>query len=93
MKYYEKNSLNSYDAVGEYTEAQWFNFDEYDNQPAVPGSWSNTRISKKCKSLNTKENHAIYSGDYFTSSYSKYIHLFAKVGDSYYCISDKINLN
>ena len=65
---------------------------EYDNQPAHPGSWSNTRISKKCKSLNTTENNAIYSGNYFTSSYGKFIHLYAKIGDTYYCISDKIHL-
>lgn len=66
---------------------------EYDNQPQNPGSWSNTRISKKCKSLNTTENNIVYDGNYFTSSYAKFIHLYAKIGDTYYCVSDKINLN
>lgn len=66
---------------------------EYDDQLANPGSWSDTRRSKKCKSLNTTENNATYSGNYFTGSYSRFIHLYAKIGDTYYCISDKINLN
>lgn len=66
---------------------------EYDNKPTNPGSWSNTRMSRKCKLLNTTDTNVVYEGNYFTSSYANYIHLYAKIGDIYYCISDKINLN
>ena len=90
---FRSESGMNYSTTNDACEYSTKDLTEYDNQLANPGSWSNTRISKKCKSLNTTENNAIYSGNYFTGSYSRFIHLYAKIGDTYYCISDKINLN
>ncbi|BDC93629.1 hypothetical protein [Treponema bryantii] len=90
-KYKSESGMN-YSTTNDACEYSTKDLTEYHNQPAVPGSWSNTTLSKKCKSLNTTNNNAIYDGNYFTSSYAKYIHLYAKIGDTYYCISDKINL-
>ena len=66
-----------------------YDLEEYHRKLRVTSS--NTKISKKCKSLNTTDNNAIFDASYFDGSYFEYIHLFAKIEDSYYCISDKIS--
>ena len=90
---FRSESGMNYSTTNDCCEYSTNDLTEYDNQPQNPGSWSNTRISKKCKSLNTTKNTAVYTGNYFTSSYAKFVHLYAKIGDTYYCISDKIKFN
>ena len=63
---------------------------DYDHVAASSNPYNAVYNYRKCRSLNTTENNIVYTGtDFKSGMYSYYVTLFAKVGDSYYQISDK----
>ncbi|MGP1601797.1 hypothetical protein [Treponema sp.] len=82
----------------EYTSAanefKTSNLEEYQHKSANPGNPYNAcYYYRKCKSLNTTNNNIIFTDTCFNSGmYSNYVCLYAKIGESYYRISDNFRL-
>ena len=92
ISHFKKHFMNStyYYSVDEYKTT---NLDEYHYKDVDPNPYAATYHYRKCESLNTTDNKIIYNGSHFDNYlYRYFICLYAKIGNTYYQISEKFTM-